>query len=427
MKILTRCMEKMKTVCAAMLDPRRGKNIRFTMQDIGMSAFGIFFMQEPSFLARQRALSKGKGFSNAHTLFKVKKLPSDNHIRQVLDKVSPTHFYEMFRYLLETIDNSGGLAGMRRLDDRLLIALDGTEYFNSYQIGCDNCSKRKRSNGKVENHHQVLAATVVAPGQSKVIPLEPEFILPQDGHDKQDCETEAAKRWMKRVAPNYADHNPVYLGDDLFARQPMVEAIQKAGGSFILTCKPSSHETLYEFLYKPCTYTQTRGVKNQKRTYIYRWARDLPLRGGDDALLVNWLSLEIRKPNGDVTYRGAWVTDLDVNASNIEELVLCARTRWKIENENFNVLKNGQGSRIEHNFGHGKKNLSSLLLTMNLIAFSMHNAYDLIEPLWKKARQLAGPRYQFFQDLHFPTKAWVFSSWEELMLLLIRANSPRAP
>ena len=64
---------------------------------------------------------------------------------------------------------------------------------------------------------------------------------------------------------------------------------------------------------------------------------------------------------------------------------------------------------------------------MNLIAFAMHNAYDLIEPLWKKARQLAGPRYQFFQDLHFPTKAWVFSSWEELMLLLIRANSPRAP
>ena len=80
-------------------------------------------------------------------------------------------------------------------------------------------------------------------------------------------------------------------------------------------------------------------MKNQKRTYTYRWARGLPLRGGDDALLVNWLSLEIRKPNGDVTYRGAWVTDLDVNASNIEELVLCARTRWKIENENFNVLK----------------------------------------------------------------------------------------
>ena len=126
----------------------------------------------------------------------------------------------------------GRMVTMRRLDDRLLIALDGTEYFNSYQIGCDNCSKRKRSNGKVENHHQVLTATVVAPKQSCVIPLEPEFILPQDGHDKQDCETEAAKRWMKRVAPNYADHNPVYLGDDLFARQPMVEAILNAGGQF---------------------------------------------------------------------------------------------------------------------------------------------------------------------------------------------------
>ena len=65
----------------------------------------------------------------------------------------------------------------------------------------------------------MLAATLVAPGQGRTLPLAPEFVQPRDGAAKQDCEREAAKRWLQRHSPRYAALRPVYLGDDLYACQ----------------------------------------------------------------------------------------------------------------------------------------------------------------------------------------------------------------
>ena len=74
----------------------------------------------------------------------------------------------------------------------MLIALDGTEYHVSSKVHCQRCSKRKRGQDKIEHFHALVSATLVAPGHNRVVPLEPEFIVPQDGHDKQDCESRAA-------------------------------------------------------------------------------------------------------------------------------------------------------------------------------------------------------------------------------------------
>src|SRR5471032_2947045 len=110
-------------------------------------------------------------------------------------------------------------------------------------------STRKRSDGGTEYFHTFLAASIVAPGHQQVLPLPPEFVAPQDGAEKQDCERNAAKRWLDRHGPTVAHLRPVYLGDDLFACQPIAEAIHRVGGSFILTCKPSSHQTVSEYLH----------------------------------------------------------------------------------------------------------------------------------------------------------------------------------
>ena len=74
----------------------------------------------------------------------------------------------------------------------MLIALDGTEYHVSSKVHCQQCSTRKRGKDKTEHFHALVSATVVAPDHNRVVPLEPEFIVPQDGHDKQDCESRAA-------------------------------------------------------------------------------------------------------------------------------------------------------------------------------------------------------------------------------------------
>ena len=426
MRHLPRYLETLGETCARLPDARRGRNIQYTMRDIGMATFSLFFMQCPSFLHFQREWVKRNGRSNAHTLFGLHKIPCDNHIRKMLDGVPSNHFDDVFYDVIKDIDSNHGLQTMRRLDDRLLIALDGTEYFSSYQVHCKYCSKRKRSDGRTQYHHQVLAATVVAPGQSKVIPLAPEFIYPQDGHKKQDCERQAAKRWLAHQGPRVANLNPLYLADDLYACQPIVKAILDAQASFILTCKPSSHQTLYEFIHAPKTCQQTRGTGPRKRTYRYRWTHEVPLRDGSDALTVNWFEIEIVNPQGKVTYRNAFVTDLDVNEDNIADLAAAGRARWKIENETFNVLKH-KGYHLEHNFGHGKKTLASVLVVLNLLAFAMHTAGDLIETAWRMARARAGTRIGLFQTLRVLTVYQLFSSWDDLFTLLTTDPPQRPP
>ncbi len=79
------------------------------------------------------------------------------------------------------------------------------------------------------------------------MPLEPEFIVPQDGHDKQDCESRAMRRWLAAHGARYARLNPVYLGDDLYSRQPICQAVLDASAHFIFVCKPASHQTIEEF------------------------------------------------------------------------------------------------------------------------------------------------------------------------------------
>ena len=426
MKHLPRYLETLGEACARLPDDRRGQNIQYTMRDIGMAVFSLFFMQCPSFLHFQREWVERNGRSNAHTLFGLHKIPCDNHIRKKLDGVPSNHFDDVFYHVINDIDSNHGLQTMRRLDDRLLIALDGSEYFSSYQVHCKNCSTRKRSDGRTQYYHQVLAATVVAPGQSKVIPLAPEFIYPQDGHKKQDCERQAAKRWLAQQGPQVVNLNPIYLADDLYACQPIVKAILDAQGSFILNCKPSSHSTLYEFIHDPKTCQQTRGTGSRKRTYRYRWTHEVPLRDGSDALNVNWLEIEIVNPQGKVTYRNAFVTDLDVNEDNIADLAAAGRARWKIENETFNVLKH-KGYHFEHNFGHGKKTLASVLVVLNLLAFALHTAGDLIETAWRVARARAGTRIGLFQALRVLTVYQLFSSWDDLFTLLTTDPPQRPP
>src|SRR5271156_5545399 len=152
----------------------------------------------------------------------------------------PECFHPLFPRALEMLQAGGGLTAFRRLGDHVLIAFDGTEYPRSTKLHCACCSTRKRSGGTTEYFHALVAATLVAPGHRRVVPLEPEFVVPQDGHDKQDCESMAARRWLAAHGPSYARLDPVYLGDDLYSRQPICQAVQAAGGHFLFVCKPSS-------------------------------------------------------------------------------------------------------------------------------------------------------------------------------------------
>ncbi len=428
MQRLESLLGHLRQCCDSFPDKRRGINTTYPIADIGMAAFSIFFMQSPSFLAYQRQLCDGHGRSNCETLFGLSKIPSDNHIRDMLDPADPALLYPVFSKILAELEKSGGLAAFRRPGGHVLIALDGTEYFCSDTIHCAQCSTRLRSNGKIQYHHTVLAASLVAPGHNQVVPLEPEFIVPQDGAEKQDCESRAARRWLAAHGPQYARLKPIYLGDDLFSNQPICQAVLDAGGHFIFTCKPSSHKTIQEYIAGVRLPTRTVVVKHGSKqfTHRFRWMTGFPLRDTKDALKVNWFEIEIRNPAGEVTYRNSYITDLRVNRANVADHAASGRSRWKVENETFYVLKTG-GYHLEHNYGHGKKNLSALLVTFNLLAFAFHTVCDQAEEIWRMARAKAGSRAQFFARLVAATSFLIFPDWEDLALTLAFAKPPPTP
>jgi hypothetical protein len=421
-------IERLRCVAANLPDPRTGDNSSYSMADIALAAFSVFFSQCPSFLSYQRGMEQSRGRNNARSLFQVERIPSDNHIRQTLDPVAPQHLFSLFDELHRAFDQAGLLEEMRAVQRTRLIALDGTWYFSSQSknVCCPNCSGIQHADGKTTHFHSAITPVIVSPGHRQVVPLRPEFIIPQDGHAKQDCEIAAAKRWLAAHAGHYSSGNDTLLGDDLYAHQPFCRQVLLHGFHFLFTCKPASHASLQQWVealeperQRHALQLRLKGKSNRWEHYQYRWANHVPLTDSDDALKVNWCEVTITDSEGAVRYRNAFITDWNITAENVAGLVAAGRARWKIENENNNVLKT-KGYHLEHNFGHGKKHLASLLATMNLLAFGLHTLLELADTSYRLIRATVGARRRFFQHLEALTSYLHFESWERLMDFMMR-------
>jgi hypothetical protein len=414
-----------KNKFANLTDERTGKNTQYEISDAALSAFAVFFLQNPSFLAQQVALQKSKGKNNLQTLFGSYNNPSDNQIRNLLDAVSPTELYSIFSHIFKELHATDYFESFKVLDNSLLVALDGVEYFSSEKIHCDCCSCQEFANGKIRYSHKMLTSVIVSPKQSSVIPLAPEFITPQDGHDKQDCELAAANRWLQREGQRLAAHNITILGDDLFSHQPFCEAVKAQNMHFILVCKEDSHATLYDWLAdferenQVETLSKTRWDGKHRIVDHYRLMNHLPLRDSDDAIMVNWCELKSVRDDGKVLYFNTFVTDYALSAANVVEIIAAGRSRWKVENENNNTLKT-KGYNFEHNFGHGKKNLSSVLATLILLAFLFHTVLEYIDKCYQLLRDELPSRKMFFDDIRALTRYICFESWQQMLEFMLQ-------
>ena len=412
-------------------DLRTGNNTSYTIEDAALAGFSIFFTQNPSFLAFQKSMQQNKGKNNAQSLFGVLNIPSDNQIRNILDPISPTYLFPVFSYIFHGLNDMGYLDSYRSYNGNLLLALDGVQYFSSKSIHCENCNKKEHRNGTTTYSHSVITPVIVAPGNNNVIALQPEFITPQDGHKKQDCENAAAKRWIRRHSQEYNKFGFTILGDDLYCKQPLCKLMLKHHFDFILVCKPDSHKTLYQWIEElDSSDINTLKVKRWtgKRHEIdtYRFVNNVPLKDAENALHVNWCELTTTLSDGQIIYKNAFATNFKIHKGNVEEIVANGRARWKVENENNNVLKN-RGYHLEHNFGHGNKHLSSLLATFNLLAFLFHTLLEQVDKKYKLVRDNLPARQTFFDDIRALTRYLYFENWETLLDFMIRGLELEPP
>jgi hypothetical protein len=401
-------------------DPRTRPNRIYEMADAALGAFAVFFVQSPSFLAHQLDMQRVRGQNNARSLFGVDQVPSDGQIRNLLDPVAPEALAGPFWRVFEQLRDGGYLAAYQGHRGEWLCALDGTQYFSSQKLHCGQCTTRV-ANGGTHYSHSLVAPLLVAPGENRVIVLEPEFVRPQDGCEKQDCELRAAERWLGRNSSRFPAGSLTLLGDDLYCHQPFCESVLARHCHFVFTCKPDSHPALYQevdLLTKVggvLAVSQRRWTGQRHEIWRYRYALRVPLRADTKPLYVNWCEVTITdEATGERLYCNAWATDHSLTDAGLHDFVTAARTRWKSENENNNVLKN-YGYHLEHNFGHGRQYLALNLVMLNLLAFLFHTVLDLCDEEYRRVRAELAARQTFFHDVQALTRYLYFDSWQVLI------------
>lgn len=421
-------------------DCRTGKNTQYEISDAVMSAFSIFFMQSPSFLYGQQKLQKFRRKNNLQSLFRTINIPGDTQIRKILDGINPKETFPFFGDVISYLEKKKYLDLFRGYNDNLLIAVDGTSYHSSDTICCKKCSRRTHKNGKTTYLHSVIAPAIVRPGMKKnqVLVIEPEFIEPQDGNDKQDCEQTAFRRWLDSYGSKYAAKKATILGDDLFCNEPICKLLLEHKLDFILTCKESSHKNLFKeeitFLAEndKIDEIQVRNWTGKKgEISIYRWANALPIRSvskeSPEPLSVNWCELTIIDENSfDEKFYNSYVTNFSINAENVADIIRDGRSRWSVENGSYNILKN-HGYHGEHNFGHGQNHLSSFLFTLNLIAFLIHTVSDLTDHAYQETRSSCINYYDFFMHVQLLSNMFPVNSWSNLFSLIIMGEKEGLP
>jgi hypothetical protein len=258
---------------------------------------------------------------------------------------------------------------------------------------------------------------IVNPKLKEVLPLMPEEIRNEDGKKKQDCEASAAKRLIPKL--KQYDLPFILCGDALFANQNIIELALENGFSYMLTTKS---ETLIERAQESSSL-RSKEVVSKGKKYIYEWLNEVSLNYNTRTITVNYFSLKvIDVQTKKIIYKSAWITDLKIEGEFVEAFVEAARSRWKIENECFNVLKNN-GYEMEHNYGHGKEYLAANYFLLTLLSHLFHQIHQLVEEVYQKLRLKKGPLVVFWNDLKAVIKIIIFDTWEQLLSYLL--NPPR--
>ena len=399
-------------------DKRQESKVVHSVNNVVMSAFAMMFFQDPSLLQFQKRMEETRQTSNLKTVFGISSVPKDACMREVLDELDPKCLRPVFKDFLHELQRSKELEQYRVLKGFYAAAVDGSGYFGSEKLHCPGCLVKK---GHYE--HQIVQAAIIHPGKRQVVPLCPEEVRNADGTDKQDCEINAGKRLIKNLRNDHPRLPLVIVADSLYSKQPFMEALAKEHMSFVLVAKEEDHKVLMEYVegarvLKETSRLETKDVKG--RLHVYEWINGVPLNGNEDAPSVNWLSYELHD-KGKRTYHNAWVVDFSVDEKNVEELARIGRCRWKIENETFNTLKN-QGYHIEHNFGHGAEHLSFNFFLLNLLAFFMHQIFELTDQLYQACREKLGTKRSLWEHLRVYMMSFVFPDWET-MLAAVRTPS----
>jgi len=408
---------------ASLPDYRVG-DVEIAFTDALMSAFAMFSLKAPSLLAFDKERAEG----NLHTIYGIQRVPCDTRMREILDPISPKWLRPAFKSVFRQLQRGKALEAMTWLDGHYLLALDGTGYFSSKTIHCASCLRRVHRNGSITYAHQMLGAALIHPDQRAVIPLMPEPITNRDGTDKNDCERNAAKRFVAKLRQDHPHLKFIVTEDSLSSNAPHIETLHEHGLHYILGVKAGDHAYLFQQVQAAehagrVTYYE-RHDRAAGVVHRFRFVNDMPLNAARTDVRVHFI--EYWEVGDDKVQHFSWVTDLRVSKRNVYHLMRGGRARWKIENETFNTLKN-QGYNFEHNYGHGEDNLSVVFAMLMMLAFLVDQTQQLGCALFQAVWAKLGSKRRLWERMRALFYDYAFASMRQLFEALLYGFKKSSP
>ena len=387
---------------------------QISLTDCLMSGLALFSLKYPSLLQfDQHCHDEPRVRHNLKSLYGIAHAPSDTQFRQRLDEVDPEHLRSVFRCLWGALQRGKGLEGLDYLEGRYLLSVDGTGYFSSSSVHCDQCCEKHHRDGRVTYYHQMLGAVLVHPDCQEVFPLAPEPIMKTDGVKKNDCERNASKRLLLSLKRAHPHLGLIIVEDGLASNGPHIKLLKSLDYRFILGAKPKDHTFLYDWVDKTTTTRHIEITTESGSHYQLRYLNGVPLNDTHFDLEVNFLEV-IETTTKGKTQRFSWVTDIDLNDDNVMKVMRGGRARWKIENETFNTLKT-QGYHFEHNYGHGYQHLSTVLAYLMLLAFLIDQIQQRCCQVFRQAKERMRSKRNLWERLRLLFIGYELAEWEMLL------------
>jgi hypothetical protein len=400
----------------AAIEDHRASNKTISLSDALMSGFAMFSLKDSSLLEfDQRRQAKDE---NLKAIYGIENIPCDTHMRTILDAVEPSGLRPIFKDVFRLVEQSQVLEQMLFMNKYYLLSLDGSGYYCSKKVHCASCLQKQHQNGETSYSHQLLAAAIVHPDRAVVIPLAPELIVKQDGTTKNDCERNAAKRFLAQLRQDHPALPLIIIEDALSANAPHIRELQTYNLRFILGVKEGDHAFLFDYVETAHQAGQTTVYEQHIKGVIhrFRFINQVPLNASHQDLLVNFIEYWEISPSQ--TQHFCKITDFTVTKFNVCELMRGGRTRWKIENETLNTLKN-QDYHLEHNYGHGQQYLSLVFVLLMMLAFLVDQVQQLASSLFQAVLKKEGSRKRLWNHMRALFYTLPFSSLDDILSALL--------
>lgn len=413
----------------AKIPDHRIGNPEISLTNALMSAFAMFSLKCPSLLQFDQ---QQRANENLRSIYRIDRVPCDTQMRTIIDPVDPQALRPVFRDVFRPLQRGKVLEQFVSLQGSYLLSLDGTGYFSSSKVHCPSCMQKVSRSGEVTYYHQMLGAALVHPDLKEVIPLCPEPIIKQDGQTKNDCERNAARRFLATFRKEHPHLPVIVVEDGLSSNGPHIRDLLDQRMHFILGVKEGDHPFLFEQVKLRNNAGAVTNVKIRDQDpksdfqHLVTIVPDVPLNESHQDLLVTFVRYTELKEGTDQTRVFTWVTDLRVHRGNAWRFMRAGRSRWKIENETFNTLKN-QGYHFEHNYGHGQQNLSVDLALLMMLAFLVDQVLQRCSVLFRAAWHELGSKRLLWEQMRSLFHHFLIRSMSELYEAIIYGHKKPRP